>query len=266
MKWKPPRNPIFDAAPGGPKQPLAKGSIATKEELKRVEELKRRLVTPFSPTHKPAPGQPPPPWSAQAIDAKLPAGRAQRFYPFLLVRTKPGDKGDRPLGASEPPSASPDIWVVPGRPETLPPLPSVSSKPFPDFHVPDSLQAGQPYTVYAHVWNLGLAPIVGATVEFFYRADWKYLDKAPTSGSVNRKLGMCAVDLAPRMSPECHQLVKCPAPLVCKPPKRVPKGETEVHLLYVRVSCIGDPASSNWHLLQERHLACHFLRLAPATR
>src|SRR5947209_6316988 len=83
-------------------------------------------------------------------------GRANKFEPYLLIRSVLGDRGDRPINV--PFWESPDIWTVPGDPATSPDIPASHG---------GSLVVGQPNTVYAHVWNLGLAPLAGVRLEFY---------------------------------------------------------------------------------------------------
>src|SRR5438094_7093834 len=93
---RPPRNPIFDRAPQGG---------FTAQERARLGRF--RQVFP-------------------GIRRRLEGGRAERFYPYLLLRSAVGDHGRRPLATPVPPDfwASPDIWVAEGDPRTTPEIPS----------------------------------------------------------------------------------------------------------------------------------------------
>ena len=82
---------------------------------------------------------------------KLEGHSIDRFYPYLLLRYKPGDNGNRPIG-NDAFWESPDIWTAPGNPAISPALPSTHG---------GNLVVSQPSTVYAHVWNLGFAPLTG---------------------------------------------------------------------------------------------------------
>jgi hypothetical protein len=107
------------------------------------------------------------------------------------------------------------------------------------------VDAGAPNTVYAHVWNLGRAPIAGVKVEFYW------FDPSLTIESNHAHLiGMTRVDLGPRSSPDCHKLVKCPRAWV---PVFANGGH---ECLIVRASSIGDtinPAHA-WDSWAERHV------------
>jgi hypothetical protein len=81
--------------------------------------------------------------------------RAKSYYPYLLVRSVLGDRGDRPINV--PFWESPDIWTAPGSPATTPAVPASHG---------GTVTVGRPNTVYAHVWNLGFAPLAGVLVEF----------------------------------------------------------------------------------------------------
>jgi hypothetical protein len=193
----PPKNPLFDKAPGrAPDQPG--DSIADPEERAVIERLKAdfdKLQEKF--THR---------------------GRAQQFLPYLLVRSVLGDRGDRPINV--PYWESPDIWTAVGDPPATPAVPDTPG---------GVVNAGIPNTVYAHIWNLGRAPIAGVKVEFYW------FDPSLTIDSNHAHLiGMTRVDLGARSSSDCHKLVKCPkgwAPTFAN-------GGHEC--LFVRVSSIGD--------------------------
>lgn len=159
------------------------------------------------------------------------------FMPFLLIRTMVGDKGARPLDPSIPVWESPDIWTWQGSPASAPDLPP---------NVGGTVVAGSPNTVYAHVWNLGRAPIGGCLVE------WFWFNPSFGFNSVGaHAIGQTTVDLSPRGYPGCHKLVKCPGAWV-------PVMENQGHECVVaRVSGLGDPLVSvnNWNPDQDRHLA-----------
>ena len=194
---EPTPNPIFDRAP--------KGAI-TAEERARIDRFQHVF-----------PG----------IRQRLEGGRAQRFYPYLLVRSAVGDHGARPFTPQFAPYfwESPDIWIAEGEPGTTPEIPRAI--------VPDlGVQYGLRYTAYAHVWNLGLAPILGVKVEFAV-----YLGRSVMDVAAQQPLGVAHVDLGSRLAPKsCHALVKCPATLTPVPP-----GGPVEWVVMVRVSSIGDP-------------------------
>jgi hypothetical protein len=185
--------------------------------------------------------KPPPPWfgtqgpdtnSAEfrqrkaALLKELPAlmdrrkgGRANSFMPYLLVRSVLGDRGDRPINV--PFWESPDIWTAPGDPASSPALPPNHG---------GVVTAGEPTTVYAHVWNLGFAPLAGVRVEFYW------FDPSLSIDSSNAHLiGMARCELAGRGMTGSHTLVKCPTAWV----PTVTNGSHEC--LVVRIEGVGDP-------------------------
>lgn len=209
---EPPRQPLFDEArrrlrpaPGDP-------GIATPAERDRIRAFEAALPE---------------------LLRRVKGGRAQRFYPYLLVRSAIGDRGGRPI-LERGIWRSPDIWIYPGDPSTTPPIP------------PEQLDmralagASAPFTVYAHVWNVGLAPILGVHVEF-YTQPFRLGPGAPPP----EFLGIAMADLGGRSSPKsCHALVKCPAPW------------NTLGSIIVRVSCFADaPASPGvWDPATDRHV------------
>jgi hypothetical protein len=161
-------------------------------------------------------------------------GRANSFYPYLLVRSVLGDRGDRPINV--PFWESPDIWTAQGDPAATPAVP-------PDHG--GTAVAGKPNTVYAHVWNLGFAPLAGIRVEFYW-----FNPSTGIDGSHANLIGMARCELAGRGMPGSHKLVKCPKPWI-------PVMENGGHeCLVVRVSGIGDPIGGNeWQPFKNRHVA-----------
>jgi hypothetical protein len=159
--------------------------------------------------------------------------RADRFLPYLLIRTALGDGGDRPINV--PFWESPDIWTALGDPANTPAIP-------PDHG--GTVQAGHPATLYAHVWNLGLAPLAGVRVEFYW------IDPSVgVGGNLSHLIGMARCELAGRGMQGSHKLVKCPTAWV---PAIVNGGH---ECLFARVSGIGDPIGNNdWDPNKNRHV------------
>jgi hypothetical protein len=120
--------------------------------------------------------------------------RKNEYLPYLLVRANAGDRGTRPLNA--PFWESPDIAVIPGDASAAPPAPPVPG---------NVAQAGAKNTIWAHVWNLGWAPVYNARVEFY----WFNPTLGFSEASANL-IGVTYVDLGNRTSGHAHQYVKCP--------------------------------------------------------
>jgi hypothetical protein len=169
-----------------------------------------------------------------ALMDKRRGGRANSFMPYLLVRSVLGDRGDRPINV--PFWESPDIWTAPGDPATAPAVPPNHG---------GVVTAGQPTTVYAHVWNLGFAPLAGVRVEFYWFDPSLSID-----GSNAHLIGMARCELAGRGMSGSHTLVKCPNAWV---PTVTNAGH---ECLVVRIEGIGDPIGGNpWAPWQNRHIA-----------
>ena len=160
-------------------------------------------------------------------------GRANSFMPYLLVRSVLGDRGDRPINI--PFWESPDIWTAPGDPADTPVIPADHG---------GTAIAGQPNTLYAHVWNLGYAPLAGIAVEFYW-----FDPSVAITGSNANLIGIARCELASRGMNGSHLLVKCPKAWV---PVMVNGGH---ECLVVRVSGIGDPVGNNaWAPWLNRHV------------
>jgi hypothetical protein len=161
-------------------------------------------------------------------------GRARRFEPYLLVRSVLGDRGDRPINV--PFWESPDIWTAPGDPSTSPQVPANHG---------GNAVVGQANTLYAHVWNLGFAPLAGIRVEFYW-----FNPSLAIDGNHAHLIGTAVCELSSRAMPGSHALVKCPKPWV-------PVMENGGHeCLMVRIAGLGDPIGGNeWSPWLNRHVA-----------
>jgi hypothetical protein len=132
-----------------------------------------------------------PPWNT------WPGTRGDLFLPFLFLRANAGDLGARPVVG--PFWESPDILL----------LADVDPAVAPD--VPPELgqtaTAGKPTTLYAHVWNFGIAQAPSVVVEFYWCDP--ALGINPTGAHF---IGVTVVSLGARGSGRSHAVVKCPTP------------------------------------------------------
>jgi hypothetical protein len=139
--------------------------------------------------------------------------RKDEYLPYLLIRATSGDRGGRPVPGGvfwE----SPDIYVTPNQ--------EASSAPLKPPTLGGVAQANAANTLYAHVWNLGKAPVYRARVEFYWfnpslgisRADanligatWVDLSNRftlyPDWEEVNKPYGQW-------LTQGCHAIVRCP--------------------------------------------------------
>ena len=130
-----------------------------------------------------------PPWN------QWPGQRGDLYLPFLFMRANAGDLGARPVvGAFW---ESPDILLLAGVEAAVAPA------------VPPDLGqtalAGQPNTLYAHVWNFGLSSAPNVVVEFYW------CDPTLGIGPAGAHLvGATSVSLGARGSGRSHAVVKCP--------------------------------------------------------
>jgi hypothetical protein len=223
MPETPASHPLFDKCPGRSHGTTLDredwfGLPTDDEECKQLRDLSARLRK------------------------RLPDNRVV-FQPQLLIRTFAGDNGVRPYGGVF--WESPDIWLAPGDPAGTPPVPPA----------PGGIAvAGTPNTLYAHVWNLGMAPIAGALVEFLvFNPSLTFEGQTPLFRGVTR------VDLAGRSNPyECHKLVKCPTAWV---PTFVNDGH---ECVIARVSGVGDPLGPGpFEPAVNRHVGQRNVMVAP---
>jgi hypothetical protein len=124
------------------------------------------------------------------------AGPRQDLYlPFLFLRANPGDLGGRPV--SGPFWESPDIFILAGiDAATAPAIPPALGQ---------TGLAGQPNTLYAHVWNFGNASAPQVVVEFYWCDPT--LGIGPASAHL---IGQTIVSLGAKGSGQSHAVVKCP--------------------------------------------------------
>ena len=124
--------------------------------------------------------------------------RSDMDLPYLFMRANAADLGKRPI-TNAPFWESPDIVVLAGvMPVMAPPIP-------PKDKLGDVALAGEPNTLYAHIWNFGKAGAHEVLVEFY----WCDPSLGITAGSV-RLIAQVMTSLGHKGSGKCHRVVKCP--------------------------------------------------------
>ncbi|MDQ2774033.1 MAG: hypothetical protein M3Y57_03760 [Acidobacteriota bacterium] len=122
--------------------------------------------------------------------------RADMDLPYLFLRANPADLGTRPVKGA-PFWESPDIFILAGvTPALAPPLPH---------ELGQQALAGQPNTIYAHVWNFGKAAANEVVVEFY----WVDPSLGINPGSVHL-IAQTFASLGAKGSGRSHAVVKCP--------------------------------------------------------
>jgi hypothetical protein len=132
-----------------------------------------------------------PPWNS------WPGTRGDLFLPYLFLRANAGDLGARPV--TGPFWESPDILLLADTdPAVAPPVPP---------ELGQTALAGKPTTLYAHVWNFGIAQAPNVVVEFYW------CDPALGINATGAHfIGVALASLGARGSGRSHAVVKCPAP------------------------------------------------------
>jgi hypothetical protein len=122
--------------------------------------------------------------------------RADMDLPYLFMRANPADVGVRPITGA-PFWESPDIFILGGvAPSAAPAIPP---------ELGQIAIAGEPNTLYAHVWNFGKAAASEVVVEFYW------VD--PSLGISPSSLHMIAqtfMTLGAKGSGHAHAVIKCP--------------------------------------------------------
>jgi hypothetical protein len=121
--------------------------------------------------------------------------RAEMDLPYLFMRANPADLGARPVVG--PFWESPDIFILGGvSPALAPPVPPTLG---------DTAVAGEPNTIYAHVWNFGKAAANEVLVEFY----WCNPALGINTSSVSL-IAQTEMSLGAKSSGKSHALIKCP--------------------------------------------------------
>jgi hypothetical protein len=116
--------------------------------------------------------------------------------PYLFLRANPADLGARPV-VGAPFWESPDIFILAGfTPSLAPALPPALGQ---------VALAGQPNTIYAHVWNFGKAAANEIVVEFY----WVDPALGINAGSVHL-IAQTFMSLGAKGSANSHAVIKCP--------------------------------------------------------
>jgi hypothetical protein len=180
-----------------------------------------------------------PPWN------QWPGDRGDLYLPFLFMRANAGDLGARPVVG--PFWESPDILLLAGVEPSLAP-----AKP-PELG--QTALAGQPNTLYAHVWNFGLSAAPTVVVEFYWCDP--SLGIGPSGAHL---IGTTSLSLGARGSARNHAVAKCPTAWV---PTFVNGGH---ECLVVRAwdetsDGLGAPP---WDAALNRHIAQRNIHVVPA--
>ncbi len=137
--------------------------------------------------------------------------RADGLWPFLVIRTYPGDVGVRPVLPSHTVTPynslvdSPDVVVTPAGPPGEPSVVGRSGIAAIKAREINHLTFGQSRDLWAHVWNLGHFQATGVRVRAWLSVapDTPHLTVPPP-----RFLGGAAIDLGDRTSDTAHRMVK----------------------------------------------------------
>jgi hypothetical protein len=127
--------------------------------------------------------------------------RADGQWPFLLIRSYPGDVGGRPLPQGMPTDQSPDIIVTPADPaaaSTIVDRTEIAALKARDI---TQLSHDQALDVWVHVWNLGRSQATGVRVRV-------RLLSMHALGLNGDYLGGATVDLDDRLGTRAHRAVK----------------------------------------------------------
>jgi hypothetical protein len=171
--------------------------------------------------------------------------RRDAFWPYLVIRAVPGDKGARPLWPPTVSWESPDLLLMPAE----------VAGPFDRSHIVAQPVAGRSYRVFVHVWNLGRHPAIGVRV----RAWWVqpgFFNPATSAMFPPTMIGGAWVNLGDRTQPDCHQIVEIGTPWT------VVQDNDAHECLLAAADCFGDTWSGSLDANGDRHVAQRNLTIA----
>jgi hypothetical protein len=186
-------------------------------------------------------------------------------WPFLLIRTYPGDVGKRPVqSGDEPPGYafswnSPDIIVTEPGPRgeaRIIDRDGIAALKERETDRAPRLNSGWTYDVWVHVWNLGQSQVSGVRVRVRVRQS-PFIPPEPVV-QPEVFLGGTTLDLGDRLSDRAHRVVKAVS-------FTVPAiGLTSYGaLLVATVDTLSDPSSGDLSQGADRHTAHHWVVADP---
>jgi hypothetical protein len=249
-----PRRPIDPGLPGerppgerggtGPFSPGDRSELDPRAVLRQVARTRRAIEKAQLELTRMASGPGPDGTEPRVVVDDRASGR----WPWLLIRTLPGDVGARPL----PPTMitpievgrrnSPDILLVPAGPPDEPPVVDRQAFPALKARALEDISWTERYDVWVHVWNLGRTPAFGVRVRV-------RLANAPAwPGIPSPFLGGRQLDLGDQLSPTAHLVVK----VASYRPGDYWRNE---NVLIATAECASDPATGDLAAGQDRHSA-----------
>ncbi|HBL22942.1 MAG TPA: hypothetical protein DDZ40_02370 [Deltaproteobacteria bacterium] len=192
--------------------------------INKAQKLKDDLVSQYRKLEKMRHGD---------VHEHVPVSRADGLWPFLLIRSFPGDFGARPIQLPVP-KKSPDIILTVNNPNYERTV--VGRDQMDDFLRHNTIipKWGSPHnsTIWVHVWNLGRAPARGVRVRAW---------------CLDRFIGGREFNLGDRTSSTSHLIVKVGSlgPGIILPPIDI----------YATAECMSDVAGSVRDPRQDRHTA-----------
>jgi hypothetical protein len=177
------------------------------------------------------------------IRSDKPRARIKTFFPYLFVRSAPGDMGARPLQAPMVSWESCDIHLMP-----------VASRGFDFSKTVLQPVVGQMYKVFVHTWNLGRFAAYGARLRVWW------VEPGFFNGTISDQyqphyIGGAFFSLGDRDSTASHRLIEVPQPW------RVPATNLAHECLIAAVDCATDPWDGVMQSSTHRHVAQRNLSL-----
>jgi hypothetical protein len=185
--------------------------------------------------HGPGPDGTPP----QVVEVS----RADGLWPYLVIRSYPGDIGSRPFDAAAAYAVdlaqfySPDILVVPAAPPTSPNEVDRAGMNALSDRQEFRLRSGLDYDIWVHVWNLGRTPALGVRLRVFVNPLGQFV--------AGRQL-----DLGDRLSETSHRCVRV-GTYHAAPGAGGARDETFLAI----AECLSDVATVDGNYAIDRHVA-----------
>ena len=252
---RPPRPPVGPVPPPVPWTPFGPGDNAAPDvnaivdgATKIRERLQAAQLKLTEMRYGPGPDNTPP----QVREVT----RADGLWPYLLIRSYPGDIGKRPVQPGDSPpgyeglSLSPDVIVTPAAPAGGPTVVDRDGIAAVQGRGLAGLMLNTAYDVWVHVWNLGRFQATGVRVRV--RGRYGPLFQGPGDPQPTlRFLGVTQLDLGDRLSATAHRLAKAAT---------FTTGDEGYEFIIATAECLADAATGDLEMGMDRHSAHRFFK------
>ena len=177
----------------------------------------------------------------ELLQSNKPKRRTQTLFPYLIIRTAPGDAGARPISPPAMPWECCDIHLIPAGIGAFD-FGQTLLKPLP----------GETYRVFVHIWNLGRFSAYGARLRVWSVEPGFYRGQAGTTYHP-KYIGGAYFNLDDRDGTNSHRLVELTRPWTVGPDRAMTAWWQASSMLPIpgmacgRLPATGTPVSDTLH-------------------